>query len=158
MHSRLTSAPSSLAKAALYAGAKLYEAAGHGERGSHCAGRWFWQLYRPVHAAILGLIPDCELSRVQAVGNAAGDGARMILLDKQKRAEAQWAARWVTYVETAVEPSFQAEFVASIDIPHASDPYPHLEPLLARPKPNGRPHRYWRGNHPHQPFPTPAAT
>ena len=76
----------------------------------------------PVHAMILGLIPDCALSEVQAVGNAAGDGARMILLDKGKRAEAQWAARWVTYIETAVEPSFQDEFVGAIDIPHASDP------------------------------------
>jgi uncharacterized 2Fe-2S/4Fe-4S cluster protein (DUF4445 family) len=79
---------------------------------------------------ILGLIPDCDLSQVQAVGNAAGDGARMILLDKAKRQEAQWAARWVTYIETAVEPGFQEEFVAALDLPHASDPFPHLEQRL----------------------------
>jgi uncharacterized 2Fe-2S/4Fe-4S cluster protein (DUF4445 family) len=85
----------------------------------------------PFHAMVLGLIPDCELSRVQAVGNAAGDGARMILLDKAKRQEAQWAARWVTYIETAVEPAFQDEFVGALDLPHATDPFPHLAATLA---------------------------
>jgi uncharacterized 2Fe-2S/4Fe-4S cluster protein (DUF4445 family) len=55
----------------------------------------------------------------------------MILLDRAKRAEAQWAARWVRYVETAVEPAFQDEFVAAIDIPHATDLFPHLQQLLA---------------------------
>ena len=76
------------------------------------------------------MIPDCHLGKVQAVGNAAGDGARMMLLDQQKRLEAQWAARWVTYIETAVEPSFQDEFVGAIEIPHASDPFPHLQTVL----------------------------
>jgi uncharacterized 2Fe-2S/4Fe-4S cluster protein (DUF4445 family) len=85
----------------------------------------------PLHAMLLGLIPDCDLACVQAVGNAAGDGARMILLDKSKRAEAVWAARWVTYIETAVEPSFQDEFVGALDIPHATALFPHLAPILA---------------------------
>ncbi len=76
---------------------------------------------------LIGLIPDCDLARVTAVGNAAGDGARMILLDKAKRSEARWAARWVRYVETAVEPSFQDEFVAAISFPHATDSFPHLQ-------------------------------
>ena len=58
----------------------------------------------------------------------------MILLDKSKRAESQWAARWVTYIETAVEPTFQAEFVESIDIPHATNPFPHLESLIGEAK------------------------
>ncbi len=33
--------------------------------------------------------------------------ARMMLLDRNKRDEATWAARWVQYVETAGELSFQ---------------------------------------------------
>jgi uncharacterized 2Fe-2S/4Fe-4S cluster protein (DUF4445 family) len=79
---------------------------------------------------ILGLIPDCDLAQVQPVGNAAGDGARMMLLDKNTRTEAQWAARWVTYIETAVEPAFQDEFVSALDLPHAADPFPHLADVL----------------------------
>ena len=124
-----------LGKAALYAGAKLLmnrlELATV-DRIVLAGG--FGSYIDPLHAMILGLIPDCELPRVEAVGNAAGDGARMILLDKAKRAEAQWAARWVRYVETAVEPSFQEEFVSAIDLPHASDPFPHLAAVLAEAK------------------------
>jgi uncharacterized 2Fe-2S/4Fe-4S cluster protein (DUF4445 family) len=124
-----------LGKAALYAGAKLLMnrlELTTVDRIVLAGG--FGSYIDPLHAMILGLIPDCELPHVQAVGNAAGDGARMILLDKAKRAEAQWAARWVRYVETAVEPTFQEEFVGAIDLPHASDPFPHLAAVLAEAK------------------------
>ena len=120
-----------LAKAALYAGAKLLmNRMSLGEVDRVILAGGFGSYIDPLHAMILGLIPDCNLDKVQAVGNAAGDGARMILLDKEKRREAQWAARWVTYIETAVEPSFQDEFVGAIEIPHASDPFPHLQTVL----------------------------
>ena len=35
-------------------------------------------------ALIMGLIPDCDPDRVVPIGNAAGDGARMVLLDRKK--------------------------------------------------------------------------
>lgn len=131
-----------LGKAALYAGAKLLmNRLGVTSVDRVVLAGGFGSYIDPLHAMILGLIPDCELSRVQAVGNAAGDGARMMLLDKQKRAEAQWAARWVTYIETAVEPSFQQEFVGSIDIPHATDDFPHLEAILSAAKAQWSPER-----------------
>ncbi len=120
-----------LGKAALYAGAKLLMqrlALENVDRVVLAGG--FGSYIDPLHAMILGLIPDCELEKVVAVGNAAGDGARMLLLDKAKRTEAEWAARWATYIETAVEPAFQDEFVAALDLPHARDPFPHLQPLL----------------------------
>ncbi|MBI1293723.1 DUF4445 domain-containing protein [bacterium] len=121
-----------LGKAALYAGAKLlmnrFDLAAVDK--IVLAGG-FGSYIDPKHAMILGLIPDCDLAQVAAVGNAAGDGARMILLDRTKRTEAQWAARWVRYVETAVEPTFQNEFVGAINIPHATDPFPHLADYLA---------------------------
>jgi len=131
-----------LGKAALYAGTKLLmnRLALTGVDKVILAGG-FGSYIDPIHAMILGLIPDCALSEVQAVGNAAGDGARMILLDKGKRAEAQWAARWVTYIETAVEPSFQDEFVGAIDLPHASDPFPHLAAILSEAKAQWPPDR-----------------
>ena len=34
------------------------------------------------------MFPDCDLTKVYAVGNAAGDGARMVLFNINKRAEA----------------------------------------------------------------------
>ncbi|MDQ3248335.1 MAG: ATP-binding protein, partial [Chloroflexota bacterium] len=124
-----------LGKAALYAGTKLLmnRLELPGVDKIVLAGG-FGSYIDPVHAMILGLIPDCDLRRVQAVGNAAGDGARMILLDKNKRMEAQTMARWVTYIETAVEPAFQDEFVGALDIPHAGDAFPHLETILSEAK------------------------
>lgn len=122
-----------LGKAALYAGAKLLMRRlelSAVDRIVLAGG--FGSYIDPFHAMVLGLIPNCELSRVQAVGNAAGDGARMILLDRNKRVEAQWAARWVTYIETAVEPTFQEEFVAALDIPHASDSFDHLQTVFRK--------------------------
>jgi len=120
-----------LGKAALYAGAKLLMSRmGLTEVDNVVLAGGFGSYIDPKHAMIIGLIPDCDLANVQAVGNAAGDGARMMLLDKNKRHESQWAARWVRYIETAVEPSFQDEFVGSLDIPHATDKFSHLDALM----------------------------
>lgn len=120
-----------LAKAALYAGAKLLmnRAEITGVNRIVLAGA-FGSYIDPKYAMILGLIPDCDLERVSAVGNAAGDGARIALLNREKRAEAQQIAHWVKYVETAVDPNFQDEFVGAIHLPHATDDFPHLGDIL----------------------------
>jgi uncharacterized 2Fe-2S/4Fe-4S cluster protein (DUF4445 family) len=120
-----------LAKAALYAGAKLLMNRAGLERVDRIvlAGA-FGSYIDPKHAMILGLIPDCDLDKVYAVGNAAGDGARIALLNRGRRREAKEVARWVKYVETAVEPEFQQEFVAAMHLPHVRDPYPHLDGIL----------------------------
>ncbi len=127
-----------LAKAALYAGAKLLmNRMGVGvERVERIvlAGA-FGSYIDPHYAMLLGLIPDCPLERVAAVGNAAGDGARIALLNRHKRNEAAALARAVVYVETAIDPRFQDEFVGAIHIPHASDCFPHLESRLGAPLP-----------------------
>jgi uncharacterized 2Fe-2S/4Fe-4S cluster protein (DUF4445 family) len=82
---------------------------------------------------VLGLIPDCDLERVYAVGNAAGDGARFALLNKQLRARAAGLARWVQHIQMPLESSFQDEFVAALGLPHARDSYPHLADALPIP-------------------------
>jgi uncharacterized 2Fe-2S/4Fe-4S cluster protein (DUF4445 family) len=120
-----------LAKAALYAGARLLMKRAKIETVDKVilAGA-FGSYIDTQHAMVLGLVPDCNLAHVFAVGNAAGDGARFALLNKNKRIEAQELVEWVTYVETAVDPEFQAEFADAIHIPHASAPYPHVAHLL----------------------------
>ncbi len=90
----------------------------------------FGSYISPTHAMVLGMIPDCELGRVTAVGNAAGDGARIALLNREQRAEAARLARRVQHVQTAVAANFQDEFVAALAIPNARDPFPHLEGIL----------------------------
>ncbi|RME84759.1 MAG: DUF4445 domain-containing protein [Caldilineae bacterium] len=120
-----------LAKAALYAGAKLLMMRAGVEKVDRVtlAGA-FGSYIDPLHAMVLGLIPDCELSKVHAVGNAAGDGARIALLNRRKRLEAMEVAHTIRYIETAVDPDFQEQFVGAIHLPHATDPYPHLEGIL----------------------------
>ena len=70
------------------------------------------------------------MENVYAVGNAAGDGARIALLNKAKRDEADAIARQVEYVELAVDSTFQGEFMESMHFPHMKDKSPHIQNLL----------------------------
>ncbi len=125
-----------LAKAALYAGAKLLmNRLGIDEVDRIKLAGGFGSYIDPTHALMLGMIPDAAVERIEAVGNSAGDGALMALLDRDLREEARRLARWVTYVGTALEDAFQEEFVAAIPIPHARDPFPHVAALVADAEP-----------------------
>ena len=120
-----------LAKAALYAGCKLLmDRASIQQVDRIVMAGAFGSYIDPKYAMILGLIPDCELEKVTAVGNAAGDGARIALLNQEKRLKAQEVAYLARYIETAVDPKFQEEFVNAIHLPHAQDAFPHLDGLL----------------------------
>jgi uncharacterized 2Fe-2S/4Fe-4S cluster protein (DUF4445 family) len=127
-----------LAKAALHAGARLLmdhygvdrvdEIRLAGAFGSHID---------PKHAMILGMIPDCDLEKVSAAGNAAGVGAMMALLSGVARTEIEEVAAKIEKVETAVEPRFQEHFVAALAIPHDTDPYPLLSKIVEMPPASG---------------------
>jgi uncharacterized 2Fe-2S/4Fe-4S cluster protein (DUF4445 family) len=131
-----------LAKAALYAGAKLLMAHRNVERVDRIvlAGA-FGSYIDPLHAMVLGMIPDCDLDHVYAVGNAAGDGARIALLNLAQREEAGRVAEWARHIQTATEPSFQDEFVGAIALPHATDAFPHLSSVLDGVPPSDEPRR-----------------
>ena len=119
-----------LAKGALYTGAKLMmKRLGIEKLDRVILAGAFGSYIDKEEAMILGMFPDCDLNHVSSVGNAAGDGARIALLDRDKRTEADTVARQVEYVELTVEEDFQQEFMASLSIPHASDPFPHLPPM-----------------------------
>jgi len=66
------------------------------------------------------------------VGNAAGDGARIALLNVDKRVEADEIARQVEYVELTVEPDFERHFIQAMYFPHTEDVFPHLKHLLPK--------------------------
>jgi uncharacterized 2Fe-2S/4Fe-4S cluster protein (DUF4445 family) len=87
------------------------------------------------YAMVLGMIPDCELSQVSSAGNAAGTGARIALLDKTSRKTIEDLVHRVEKIETAIEPKFQAHFVAAMGIPHSTEPYPHLRKAVHLPEP-----------------------
>jgi uncharacterized 2Fe-2S/4Fe-4S cluster protein (DUF4445 family) len=124
-----------LAKAALYAGCKLLmRQCGVKSVDAIVLAGAFGSYIDPLHAMTLGLIPDCPLEHVRAVGNAAGDGARILLLNKTRRAEAMRLARAVNYIETAIDPNFQDAFVGAMHLPHMSDEFPNLERHVTLPK------------------------
>ncbi|TJU91033.1 MAG: DUF4445 domain-containing protein, partial [Mesorhizobium sp.] len=101
-----------LAKAALYAGTKLLMEKQNTEHVDriHFAGA-FGSFIDPKYAMVLGLIPDCDLDKVSAVGNAAGAGARMALLNRGYRREIEETVSQIEKIETALEPKFQEHFV-----------------------------------------------
>jgi uncharacterized 2Fe-2S/4Fe-4S cluster protein (DUF4445 family) len=81
-------------------------------------------------AMVMGMYPDCDLDKVEFVGNAAGDGARIVLLNVDKRREANTLARKVEYVELALEEDFNDHFGEAMQFPHMFDKFPHIEHLL----------------------------
>ena len=66
----------------------------------------------------MGLFPWCDPERIAVVGNAAGHGAYLALVNKEKREEANRIARSVEHIELALEAGFQKEFVKSLSIPY----------------------------------------
>ena len=84
---------------------------------------------------ILGLIPDCALSGVTGVGNAAGTGARMALLNRGHRREIEQTVHDIEKIETALEPKFQEHFVNAMAMPNKIDPFPNLRAEVELPAP-----------------------
>ena len=135
-----------LAKAALYAGARLLmdhygvDAVDQirlaGAFGSHID---------PLYAMILGMIPDCQLDQVSSAGNAAGVGAMMALLSGVARTEIEEVADKVEKVETAVEPRFQEHFVSAMAIPHKTAIFTELSKAITLPAPAAPAERGRRG-------------
>jgi uncharacterized 2Fe-2S/4Fe-4S cluster protein (DUF4445 family) len=120
-----------LAKGALYAGCKLMMRRMGMEKVDtiKIAGAFGTHVDRE-KALIMGLFPDCEIEKIESVGNAAGDGCRAALLNKDKRDEANWVSRNVEYIELTVEGDFQTEFMEAMQIPHMKDEFPHLERIV----------------------------
>ena len=85
------------------------------------------------YAMVLGMIPDCDLFNVSSAGNAAGTGARIALLDSDSRKTIERLVRQVEKIETAIEPKFQAHFVAAMGIPHSTEPYTQLRKVVTLP-------------------------
>ena len=85
------------------------------------------------YAMVLGMLPDCQLSKVFSVGNAAGTGARIALLNKNSRREIENTVLKIEKIETAVEPMFQEHFINAMAIPHKTNSYERLRTIVTFP-------------------------
>ncbi len=124
-----------LAKAALYAGAKLLM----DEMGVETVDRVtlagaFGAHISPKHAMVLGMIPDVKLDKVVSAGNAAGTGARIALCNVASRNAIEATVHEIHKVETAIEPRFQEHFVNASAIPNAVDTFPELSKIVSLPE------------------------
>jgi len=120
-----------LAKGALYCGCKLMMRRMGIDKVDRVkiAGAFGTHIDRE-KALIMGLFPDCEIDKIVSIGNAAGDGARAALLNREKREEANWVSRNVEYIELTVEKDFQQQFMEAMQIPHMKDRFPHLKGIV----------------------------
>jgi uncharacterized 2Fe-2S/4Fe-4S cluster protein (DUF4445 family) len=124
-----------LGKAALYAGVRLLmDKLGIDELDEIRLAGAFGSQIDPIHAMILGLIPDCDLAHVRSAGNAAGTGALIALLSRAARTEIEGVVRRVEKIETAVEPRFQEHFVEAMAFPHKTAAFPNLGSVVALPE------------------------
>ena len=123
-----------LAKAALYAGIRLLM-----EKQEVTAvdtirfAGAFGSFIDPKYAMVLGLIPDCDLAEVKAVGNAAGTGALMALLNRDHRREIEQQVAKIEKIETALEPHFQQLFIDAMALPNKVDPFTRLAEVVKLP-------------------------
>jgi uncharacterized 2Fe-2S/4Fe-4S cluster protein (DUF4445 family) len=124
-----------LAKAALYAGIKLLmEKLGIEHVDTIRFAGAFGSFIDPKYAMVLGLIPDCDLSEVKAVGNAAGTGALMALLNRDHRREIEQTVSKIEKIETALESKFQEHFVYAMALPNKVDTFPKLSAVVKLPE------------------------
>ena len=88
----------------------------------------------PKYAMLLGMIPDCPLSEVKAIGNAAGTGARIALINRAARQEIEIEVNRLEKIETAIEAKFQDYFIAAMALPHLCDAFPNLSKEVKLPE------------------------
>ena len=123
-----------MAKAALYAGYRLLA----DQLGTQAVARValagaFGTHVDVKRAMVLGLIPDAPLDKVRSIGNAAGAGARLALLNRDKRRHIEELVGRIEKIETAVEPKFQDHFVEAMALPHKTAVFKNLSQEVTLP-------------------------
>jgi uncharacterized 2Fe-2S/4Fe-4S cluster protein (DUF4445 family) len=110
-----------LGKSALRAGIEILLADSGVSRVDriHLAGT-FGNHLEPEDILKIGLVPPVPVERVRSIGNAAGDGARMALFNRNHRRRAMQLARRLRVLELSLRPDFQDLFVSHTALaPHA---------------------------------------
>jgi len=81
----------------------------------------FGNYIRPESALAIGLLPAVGLDRIVPVGNAAGEGAKRLLLSSKERAVAEKLHADIKYVNLASHPAFAERFLEATAIGPAVD-------------------------------------
>jgi uncharacterized 2Fe-2S/4Fe-4S cluster protein (DUF4445 family) len=81
----------------------------------------FGSYINPQSARIIGLVPPIPVERIKAVGNAAGEGAKMALLSFRQREVARSMPDIVEYHELSGRADFNDSFIAVLQFPELED-------------------------------------
>ena len=81
----------------------------------------FGNYINPQSARIIGLVPPVPVERIKAVGNAAGEGAKMSLLSFRERQVARALPDIVEYHELSGRGDFNDSFLAVLQFPELAD-------------------------------------
>jgi uncharacterized 2Fe-2S/4Fe-4S cluster protein (DUF4445 family) len=81
----------------------------------------FGSYINPQSARIIGLVPPIPVERIQAVGNAAGEGAKMALLSFREREVARSMPEIVEYHELSGRTDFNDAFISVLQFPELAD-------------------------------------
>ncbi len=76
----------------------------------------FGNYLRPESALRIGLLPPIMRDRIAPVGNAAGEGAKLILVSRAAREEIERIGEIVEYIELARVPNFDDIFVRAMHL------------------------------------------
>lgn len=64
----------------------------------------------------IGLLPPIPLERIEMIGNAAGNGAKMALLSAEERARSESLAKRSEHIELSTRKDFQKEFMSALTL------------------------------------------
>jgi uncharacterized 2Fe-2S/4Fe-4S cluster protein (DUF4445 family) len=77
----------------------------------------FGSYIHPDSARTIGLVPAVPLERIRAIGNAAGEGAKIALLSYREREAAEAMPSRVEYLELSGRTDFNDLFMKALGFP-----------------------------------------
>ncbi len=75
----------------------------------------------PKNVINIGMFPKVDLEKISQVGNAAGVGAKMVLISREQRDIAEKVSSNTNYLELTTFPSFSEHFANSVLFPEAEE-------------------------------------
>ena len=75
----------------------------------------FGNYLTPASACRIGMIPPVLLDRIQPIGNAAGEGAKLCALNREEYLYSQTLAKNTDFLELASMPQFQDCYVDALE-------------------------------------------
>ncbi|GBC74710.1 hypothetical protein HRbin06_00017 [archaeon HR06] len=71
----------------------------------------------PQSARIIGMYPNVPLRNVRFIGNAAGIGAKLALISREVRREAEELSKKIEFIPISSFPNFQEIFLSNLNFP-----------------------------------------